>query len=253
MSNQDGAFLSESFDIGVFSIDHRPLLNRETASIHVSMTIIADITLPSSTFPLGRVLQSFPDATMGLERVVPLKETIMPFLWVGGSDPNEVGSSLRSHPQVTDVDVLTTTESETLFEVHWSPASNGLAEALLNTGATVLDARGTAESWDFRLRFSTHEDLSTFNVTLTESGIPVTLRRIYHPPLEEAVSPMSPVQRETLLAAYRRGYYQVPRRINQTELADELEISDSALSQRIRRAVSTLIEREVLPNDDPFR
>lgn len=212
------------------------------------MTIIADITLPAATFPLGRALESFPDATMELERVVPLQETIMPLVWVEGSEPDAVESALRSHPQVKGVEVLTTTETESLFEVHWSPAADGLAEALLNTGATVLDARGTADNWDFRLRFSAHEDLSSLNVALTEKGIPVTLRRIYHPPLEE-ISPMSPVQRETLLAAYRQGYFQIPRRINQSDLADELEISDSALSQRIRRAVSKLIERDVLSEE----
>lgn len=216
------------------------------------MTIIADISLPSTTFPLGRVLQSFPNATAELERVVPLRETIMPLLWVEGGDPEAVESSLRSHSQVKSVDALTTTETETLFEVHWTPAADGLTEALLNTDATVLDARGTAESWDFRLRFGAHEDLSAFNVALTRKGIPVTLRRIYHPPLEE-ISPMSPVQRETLLTAYRQGYFQIPRRINQADLAEDLEISDSALSQRIRRAVSKLIEREVLAEDAPTR
>lgn len=216
------------------------------------MTLIADISLPSTTFPLGRVMQSFPEATMELERVVPLRETIMPFLRVENCDPATVESSLQNHRQVKRVDVCTTAETEALFEIHWSPSSGGLIEALLNANATVLDARGTAETWDFRLRFATHEDLSSFNIALTETGIPVTLRRIYHPPLDE-VAPISPVQRETLLSAYHQGYFQVPRRINQSDLADELDISDSALSQRIRRSVSKLIETDLLHEDRSFK
>lgn len=217
------------------------------------MTIIADLTLPAATFPLGRVMQSFPDATMELERVVPLRETIMPLLWVEESDPAAVESSLRGHSRVKTVDVLTMTDTETLFEIHWSPAADGLAEALLNAEATVLEGRGTAESWDFRLRFGAHEDLSAFNVALTENGIPVTLRGIHQPPLEEAVPPISAVQRDTLVTAYRRGYFRIPRRISQADLAEELEISDSALSQRIRRGVTKLIERDVLAEDGSFR
>ena len=120
-------------------------------------------------------------------------------------------------------------------------------------GATVLEARGTAESWDFRLRFGSHDDLSTFNISLTEKGIPVTLRRIYHPPESDERPEVSSVQRETLREAYRRGYFQIPRRINQAELADELEISDSALSQRIRRGVSKLIESDVFGDEKPVR
>lgn len=63
---------------------------------------------------------------------------------------------------------------------------------------------------------------------------------------------MSPVQRETLLTAYRQGYFGIPRRTNQADLAEELEISDSALSQRIRRGVSKLIERDVLSEEEPL-
>lgn len=217
------------------------------------MTIIAEITLPSATFSLGRAMQAFPDATIELERVVPLQETIMPLLWVEGGDVASIESTLKAHSQVKAVETLTTTASETLFNVHWSPDASGLTEVLLNTGATVLEARGTAESWDFRLRFGSHDDLSTFNISLTEKGIPVTLRRIYHPPESDERPEVSSVQRETFREAYRRGYFQIPRRINQAELADELEISDSALSQRIRRGVSKLIESDVFGDEKPVR
>lgn len=217
------------------------------------MTVIADITLPSSAFPLGSVMQSFPDAVLELERVVPLREAVMPLLWVKESDPESVKSSLQEHAHVDGVDVLTTVETATLFRVHWSPAENELVEALLETDSTVLDAYGTAESWDFRLRFATHGDLSCFNITLTETGIPVTLRRIYRPPLSETTTSLSSIQRETLTVAYQRGYFQVPRRMSQAALAEELGISDSALSQRLRRGIETLIEREVVSQERSIR
>ncbi|MEM4780914.1 MAG: helix-turn-helix domain-containing protein [Halalkalicoccus sp.] len=207
------------------------------------MTLVAELTLPSTTFLLGRVMRAFPEATVELERVVPFQETIMPLFWVDGDDIASIESELERSPQVRSVDVLTTTDERALFDVHWSPGSSGLTEALLNTGATVLDARGTADSWDFRLRFDTHEDLSAFNMALTDRGTPVTLRRIYRPD-DEGPAPLSSLQRETLQTAYRRGYFQVPRRINQAELAEELEISDSALSQRLRRGISKLIEAD---------
>lgn len=217
------------------------------------MSIIAEITLPSSTFSLGSVMQTFPDATIELERVVPLQETIMPLFWVRGDDIASIESALRAHSRTRSGETLTTTERETLFEVHWSPDASGLTETLLNTDVTVLEARGTADSWDFQLRFGSHDGLSTFNVSLTEKGIPVTLRRISHQPSLEEGPEISSVQRETLREAYQRGYFQVPRRINQSELADELEISDSALSQRLRRGVSKLVELDAFDDDKRFR
>ena len=78
-----------------------------------TMTIIAEITLPSATFSLGRAMQAFPDATIELERVVPLQETIMPLLWVEGGDVASIESTLKAHSQVKAVETLTTTASET--------------------------------------------------------------------------------------------------------------------------------------------
>ncbi|MDL5363301.1 bacterio-opsin activator domain-containing protein [Halalkalicoccus sp. NIPERK01] len=217
------------------------------------MTVIADITLPSSTFPVGDVLRSFPDARIELEGVVPVRETVMPLLWIEADDPEAIRSALGAHARIDRVDVVMTVDSETLFEVRWSPAGNELVDALGEADATVLDAYGLAESWDFRLRFATHEDLSRFNIALTEAGIPVTLRRIHHPPFSEVTTSLSSIQRDTLATAYRSGYFRVPRRISQAALAEELGISDSALSQRIRRGVEALVEQALISQEQSLR
>lgn len=128
-----------------------------------------------------------------------------------------------------------------------------MVQALIDTRAKILEAIGTAETWDFRLRFSAHEDLSAFNMALTEDDIPVTLRHIYNPTPPADQSELSAEHRETLLRAYRHGYFKVPRRMNLTELAASEGISDSALSQRIRRGLDTLIEHTLLADDQSKR
>lgn len=47
---------------------------------------------------------------------------------------------------------------------------------------------------------------------------------------------------EVLTAAAERGYFDVPRRLTMTELAEELDISQQALSERLRRGHGTLID-----------
>ncbi|ADD06664.1 HTH-10 family transcription regulator [Natrialba magadii ATCC 43099] len=47
-------------------------------------------------------------------------------------------------------------------------------------------------------------------------------------------------QREALQAAVDRGYYETPRRIDLSELAEELDVPRSTLSYRLRRAEATL-------------
>lgn len=213
------------------------------------MTVIADITVPADSFALGRVLEDVPEATIELERIVPLQEAIIPLFWISGTDPDVIEATLREEPTVETVKQLTTTDDETLFEVHWGSDINGMVQALIDTRAKILEATGTAETWDFRLRFSAHEDLSAFNMALTEDDIPVTLRHIYNPTLPDDQSGLSAEHRDTLLNAYRQGYFKVPRRKNLTDLAAAEDVSDSALSQRIRRGLDTLIEQTLLADD----
>ncbi|MFC7045214.1 helix-turn-helix domain-containing protein [Halobacteriaceae archaeon GCM10025711] len=210
------------------------------------MTVIADITIPADSFELGRALRDFPNVEIELERIVPLRETIIPLFWVSGTDTAAVEETLEANPQTKSVTQLTKTDEKTLFEVRWSDEINGIVEALIDTRGKILEATGTAETWDFRIRFEAHEQLSAFNVALTDGGIPVTLRHLYNPTPPEEVSTLSDEQREALVVAYRHGFFEVPRRITLAGLAERMNISDTALSQRMRRALAIVVERSVI-------
>lgn len=49
-------------------------------------------------------------------------------------------------------------------------------------------------------------------------------------------------QREALQVALEAGYFDVPRNATLVELVEELDVSDSAVSRRLRRALSTLLD-----------
>jgi hypothetical protein len=53
---------------------------------------------------------------------------------------------------------------------------------------------------------------------------------------------LSDKQRQTLLHAVERGYYEVPRETDLDVLAEEMNISHQAASERLRRAISILVE-----------
>lgn len=130
---------------------------------------------------------------------------------------------------------------------------DGIVKTLLDTRVRILEATGSTEGWNFRLRFSTHEDLSAFNMALTDGDIPITLRHIYNPTPPDEQTTLSADQRDTLLMAYHRGYFEVPRRKTLAELAVTMDISDSVLSQRLRRATDALIEQTLVADARPQR
>jgi predicted DNA binding protein len=64
-------------------------------------------------------------------------------------------------------------------------------------------------------------------------------------------------QHRALTLALDAGYYEVPRRANAVQLAEELDISHQSLSEQLRRAHGTVVtdtvgmSTSVLSEDDP--
>ena len=62
-------------------------------------------------------------------------------------------------------------------------------------------------------------------------------------------SPISPLnqltekQRDTLIAAYKLGYYDIPRKISSEELAKKLGLANSTVVEHLRKAEHRLIQR----------
>ena len=61
---------------------------------------------------------------------------------------------------------------------------------------------------------------------------------------------LTQTQAETLLRAFDRGLYSVPREVTLEELADPLDVSHQALSERLRRGVGSLIETTIAHRGD---
>lgn len=220
------------------------------------MTVIVEITVPADAFTFGTVFHDFPDAVIELEPIVPIqgeRERKMLLVWVSADDPDAVETSLLETPAMEAVNRLTTTDGKTLFEVQWSDDIDGIVQPLFKTGGRFLKAIGTAEAWEFHLLFSSHESLSEFNMAVTDNDIPVTLQKLHNStfqrndvgPADDEIT-VSDNHRETLIMAYRNGYYEVPRSRPLDELAEKEDVSDSALSKRLRRATASLIEHTLL-------
>jgi hypothetical protein len=59
--------------------------------------------------------------------------------------------------------------------------------------------------------------------------------------LDSPLNKLTEKQREVLIAAYKLGYYDIPRRINSEELAKKLDIVGSTLGEHLRKAERRLL------------
>lgn len=93
------------------------------------------------------------------------------------------------------------------------------------------------------------EELSRVIAALRERGATVRLQRIASSRVEAGTRMLeldadgiTDKQREAVRTAVRAGYYETPREANLSDLADRLDVSRSAVSQRLTAVESKLVE-----------
>jgi len=208
------------------------------------MSVIATVVLPAEEFTLGAALTSDTEITLRLERVVPVGHTFIPYVWASDEAVENVETALRAEADVDAFEVVDRTNGDALVRIEWADRLDGFLDAVAGSNGTILEGVGEADTWRFQLRFDDHDALTAFYRRCREEGVPVTLERVHNPGVPQdpkAGFGLTETQRETLQVALEEGYFDVPRRINLVELSEQLGVSDSAVSQRLRRGVATLL------------
>ena len=219
------------------------------------MSVILEFTIDSEDFQLGEVLSGTSNMHLELERLVPTGPMIMPFVWATGESRDAFEEQVQAHPMVKEFLALDTVEDSALYRVEWNDDPTDLIEGISTADAVVLDARGNAE-WTFRLRFPDHDKLSLFHNFIIEQDIPIHIDRTYT--LTETTErghqfDLSQEQREALVLATRKGYFATPREVGLDELAEELGISEQAVSNRIRRGNEKILRQVLLTSASDLR
>jgi hypothetical protein len=75
---------------------------------------------------------------------------------------------------------------------------------------------------------------------------------VLHTPTAPGAGPwfgLTPEQRTTLVSAVHGGYYDIPRGMSTQDLADEYDISDQAITERLRRGIASLVTHTLSATD----
>ena len=206
------------------------------------MSVLLEFTIDASQFKLGHVLSGEGALHFELERIVPTGDHVMPFVWVAtDGDPSvdlpAFEERVRESDRVRELLALDRVADGGLYRIEWVEDGEDLIRALADSEATVLEALGNG-AWTFRVRFADHDSLTDFHNAITDYGISIHIQRTYTFTEESARRRdfgLTPEQREALVLALRRGYFATPSEASLDDLAEELDISKQAVSNRIRR------------------
>ena len=211
------------------------------------MATIAVFRFPTETFVLGRIFETYPEATVEIERVIPTGAAVTPYFWVEGIRDEGVRSLLDSATGIDGVTLVDTFDGRSLIRCNCAGVHSTLFDVVEACDVSLLAAEGTIDGWTLTLRGDEKTALTAFDSASRDAGLAPTLADIHE--VTDAPSgdttPLTDPQREALQLAYRAGYYEEPRAATLAELAGELGISRQALASRLRRGYRGLIRAYV--------
>lgn len=198
--------------------------------------------LPTETFALHETFAAIPDLTVECAPHTASGETAsMSLLWASTDDP-DLTATLERDPTVFSATELRRTDDRRLYRVEWTHDVHRCIDILLQSQGILLSNHGTQTGWNVEILYPNREDVRTATECCERYGLSFTLDTIRSLDSDrDAQCGLTPAQHNILTQACQRGYFAVPREIGLEELAEEMNVSHQALSERLRRGHDTLI------------
>lgn len=211
------------------------------------MSVVAEFSIQADQFLLGNIIADFPGVTVEIERVIPTGRRLMPYIWGFGEDLDEFVAAMKAHSNVKSITAVDQVDNKALYKIEWEDPAEQLITGIAETNATILEAR-SADQWTFKIRFDDHDGLAVFNNYCASHDIEYKLERVSALTDSEHFDQnyaLTGPQYEALSIAVERGYFEIPRRTTYSQLATELDVSEQAVSERIRRATNKVLTAAV--------
>lgn len=204
--------------------------------------IVAEVRLDHEDLLLRTTLRRSADAIVDPEYVTTTESGRELFFFTVRADAyDSFETALSLDRTVRDPVLVDRFDDRRVYRVELADCAIPLFPTTARFDARVIEVTGDSEGWLVRLRLPDRDSLLAFSEFCQENDITFSVNHLRK--ATESADPvvgLTPKQQELLSVAYREGYFSVPRGISQTELADRLGVSKSAISQRLRRAIGEL-------------
>lgn len=217
--------------------------NDANATTATETKLVIEFTIPAGAFLLADTLQEYSDRTVEFEQIVPTHEQILPYLWAtNGGDDAGFEEALRDDTTVANFRRVVELDGGALYQIDWTDMENGILGWIQDRDATMLQSEGEDDEWILKLRVESRDALGDFQNYCRDHDIDFELIRLY-----ELTDPkfgqfnVTEKQREILITALDMGYFEIPRDVTLEEVAEAMDITKRAASERIRRGHTNLV------------
>ncbi len=214
--------------------------------------LIVELTLHSPVF--AGTFERCPEAELTVDSQNLLEDgTIQMLVWVVGPALDAFEAALDDDWTIREYHQLAVESGRALYRVRFSDdaAEFSVHHRWIELGGRLLDAVGTDEGWELRMRFPSRDAVQAFYEACSERGVDTEIRALYAA-LDDTGNGfgLTEKQRDALTLAFEEGYFDVPRRVNLTELAAHVDVSRQSFSRRLTRGLHTLVENTVADATD---
>ncbi|SEM03409.1 helix-turn-helix domain-containing protein [Haloferax larsenii] len=171
------------------------------------------------------------------------------FVTAEGGDVSSLLADLDSDPTVESAEYLGSIGEDHRFKVLISEGVPLVPPETTRLGVRLISIQYDQNSWHVQMHLPVQSALHRVQSHYHDQNITFRVKRLHVARETDigAETALLPGQREALVVAYQNGYFDVPRTESQSEIANRLGISKSGVSQRIRRAISRLVEATLAP------
>ncbi|QKY21003.1 helix-turn-helix domain-containing protein [Halolamina sp. CBA1230] len=211
------------------------------------MSLIAELRVAGKPFALSEALGAAPGMRAETEYSVSAPAGPVVFAWVWGGDFDAFESALPEDSTVEAFELIEDDGDRRLYQIVLADVPALIDPGRLHRRASASQLRiVTGPNYSIVTeRLPDRESLAEYIRLCREHGYDVDLLRAHPPEEEHAQYDLSEKQVDALGAALAAGYFETPRRTDLDTLAEEFDISEQALSERLRRGVAAVLESTI--------
>lgn len=166
-------------------------------------------------------------------------------------DIEELEATLDADHTVTDYKQIDSNNGTHIYYIQHPDTTKLISPAVTAANGFLLQAETKDKGWLIQAQLPSRDALHTVWECARENDISFSLLEMYEK--REGGSDTSfgltEEQQKALEVAYEKGYFSEPREMSLEDVADEVGVSSTAMSGRLRRGMRNLISSTLIEDD----
>ena len=177
--------------------------------------------------------------------------TVFPFL-IDYHDRERLEETLDNDPTVQSYELVDWTDQTGIYYIEHTPETKLISSVVTDVNGFLVHTETKGNGWLVRLLLPDREALNTIWEYANENDISLDIIEIYGNTATggESSYGLTDEQRIALITAYENGYFGEPRDISLNEVAEEIGLSSTAMSGRLRRGMRNLIAATIIDKQE---